>query len=105
MAIRTALHHRFGEYSSRFPLLADGLLLKTMVRARDVRFLQADFIAGDFSRRGMTGRRKAQVLAETWQIQLLTERHPVLQTLLFLGKLMLRMPAVIHEARANRFRT
>jgi|SRR6185437_2738716 len=109
MAIRTALHSRFGEYSSRFPLLADGLLLKTLVRAKDVRFFQADFIAGDFSRGGMTGRRKAQILAETWQIQLLTERHPVLQTLLFLGKLLLRMPAVVHEVHAevhaNRSRT
>jgi hypothetical protein len=105
MAILAALHGRFDERSSRFPLLADGPLLKTLVRARDVRFLQADFIAGDFSQTGMTVRRKAQVLAGTWQIQLLTERHPVLQTLLFLGKLILRMAAVVGEARANRSRT
>jgi hypothetical protein len=40
-----------------------------------------------------------QILAENWQIQMLTEPHPLLQTLLFFGKVMTRAAAVANELR------
>jgi len=94
MLFKTGLHQRFGFYSNRFPLLADGYFLKTLLRSGSVKFVQADFVAGTFGEDGMSGRNKLQVLAETWQIQMLTERSPLLQILLFLGKIMMRYPAL-----------
>jgi len=105
MLFKVDLHQRFGPYSRRFPLLADGYFLKTLLRAPAVRFVEADFVAGSFAENGISNVNKLQVLAETWQIQMLTERFPLLQTALFLGKIMLRYPAVRNELRRLRSTT
>lgn len=97
MLFRTDLHRRFGLYSKRFPLLADGYFLKLLLRSGKVSFHAADFVAGTFAEGGMTSVNKLQILAETWQIQMLTERHPLLQTLLFVGKIAVRFRAVKTE--------
>lgn len=102
MLIRKDLHNRFALYSRRFPLLADGYFLKLLLRAGSVRFADATFIAGAFAEGGMSSVNKLQVLTETWQIQMRTERFPLLQTLIFLGKLVIRYPAVRRELQADR---
>jgi glycosyltransferase involved in cell wall biosynthesis len=99
MLIRTDLHQRFGFYSARFPLLADVFFLKTLLRSGTVRFAAADFVAGTFAEGGLTTANQLQILAENWQIQMLTEPHPLLQTLLFFGKVMTRAAAVANELR------
>jgi glycosyltransferase involved in cell wall biosynthesis len=102
MLLRTALHGRFGAYSMRFPLLADAYFLKQLLNARDIVFQASDFVAGRFGHEGMTSVRKLQTLVEGWQIQMLTERSGAVQTALFLGKLLVRYPAVHAELRAAR---
>lgn len=102
MLFKTGLHERFGFYSKRFPLLADGYFLKTLLRSGSVRFVPGDFVAGTFAEGGLTGSNKLQVLAETWQIQMLTERFPLLQLFLFFGKIMLRYPALRVELQNRR---
>lgn len=97
MLIRRSLHLRHGLYSRRFPLLADGYFLKTLLNDAAVQFKTADFIAGTFAETGMTAVNKLQTLAETWQIQMLTERWSLLQVLLFIGKIAVRYPAVLRE--------
>jgi glycosyltransferase involved in cell wall biosynthesis len=97
MLFKTSLHDSFGYYSRRFPLLADGYFLKTLLHSRAVRFVQADFVAGTFADGGLSAVNKLQVLAETWQIQMLTERSPLLQVLLFLGKITMRFFALRRE--------
>jgi glycosyltransferase involved in cell wall biosynthesis len=99
MLIRTDLHQRFGFYARRFPLLADVFFLKTLLRSGSVRFVTADFVAGTFAEGGLTTVNKLQILAENWQIQMLTEPHPLMQTLLFFGKVMTRYTAVESELR------
>lgn len=99
MLFKKDLHTRFGMYSRRFPLLADSYFLKTLLRAGTVKFIEANFIAGVFAEGGLTSLNKLQILAETWQIQLLTEKFPLFQTFLFLGKLTVRHRAVLHELR------
>jgi hypothetical protein len=101
---RRDLHRRFGWYSSRFPLLADVYFLKTLLRSGGVRFLAADFIAGTFAEGGATTVNQLQLLTENWQVQMLTEPYPMLQTALFLGKILTRFPAVSAELRAHRKR-
>lgn len=105
MLLKVDLHRRFGDYSRRFPLLADGYFLKTLLRSGSVRFVRADFVAGSFAESGLSNMNKLQVLAETWQIQMLTERFPLLQTALFIGKIMIRYPAVRRELRRLKSRT
>jgi glycosyltransferase involved in cell wall biosynthesis len=99
MLIRTGLHQRFGFYSARFPLLADVFFLKTLLRSGKVRFADVDFVAGTFAEGGLTTVNQLQILAENWQIQMLTEPNPLLQTLLFLGKILTRSTAVAREIR------
>jgi glycosyltransferase involved in cell wall biosynthesis len=99
MLIRTDLHQRFGFYSRRFPLLADVFFLKTLLRSGSVSFAAADFVAGTFAEGGLTTVNPLQILAENWQIQMLTEPWPLLQTLLFFGKVMTRHAAVSSELR------
>ena len=100
--IRRALHERFGPYSPRFPLLADVYFLKTLFLAKTVTFLDAGFIAGTFAEGGATTTQQLQLLAENWQIQMLTERYPSIQTLMFLGKVLVRYEALSREVRARR---
>lgn len=97
MLFRTDLHASFGWYSRRFPLLADVHFLKLLLRSGRVRFVESDFVAGTFAEGGLTTTNKLQILAENWQIQMLTEPSPLLQIALFLGKVAIRYPALLKE--------
>lgn len=95
MLIRSDLHRKIGRYSNRFPMLADGYFLKRALGHSEVRFMQADFVAGEFALGGLSSSGKLQSLAEGWQIQMLTERFKLLQVMLFVVKLCLRLPALL----------
>lgn len=99
MLIKKQLHEDFGLYSNRFPLLADGYFLKKLLKSKNVSFVQLDFTSGSFSTEGISNQGKIQSLAETWQIQLLTEKNILLQTVLFLMKLLLRYAYVKDELK------
>ena len=97
MLFKRELHDRFGRYSPRFPMLADGYFLKLLLRSGKVYFADAGFVAGFFSNAGVSSVSKLQTLTETFQIQMLTERTPLLQTAMFIGKLLYRLPSVLRE--------
>ncbi len=96
MLFRKTLHERYGMYSSRFPLLADGYFLKRLLKS-DAVIVDVNFVAGTFANDGISSVSKLQTLVETWQIQMLTERHRFIQTLMFIGKLVFRYRAVARE--------
>jgi glycosyltransferase involved in cell wall biosynthesis len=100
--IRRSLHERFGQYSSRFNLLADVYFLKTLLISNAVNFIEADFVAGTFAEGGATTTHQLRLLAENWEIQMLTERHPWMQTMLFFGKVLVRYAALSGELRIRR---
>jgi glycosyltransferase involved in cell wall biosynthesis len=102
MLFRKKLHENFGYYSLRFPLLADVFFLKTLLRSRSARFQSATFVSGTFAEGGLTTVNKLQVLAENWQIQMLTEPAPLLQTVLFFGKVIVRFPALLKDIKSVR---
>lgn len=83
MLFRSELHKRFGEYSRRYPILADGFFIKNVCQASDIKVSEADFIAGEFGINGMSNRNFIKVLCETWQIQVDTGENPILQYFLF----------------------
>lgn len=83
MLIRTSLHQRFGEYSMKYPLLADGYFIKRICTNSEVKTAGVTFLAGEFSKDGVSHRYLARALCESWQIQMDTGEQPVLQYLLF----------------------
>jgi glycosyltransferase involved in cell wall biosynthesis len=95
MLFRSGLHKRFGEYSRRYPILADGLFIKRVCQASDIKVSEGDFIAGDFGINGMSNRNFINVLCETWQIQVDTGENPILQYVLFQLRLFRYLARVI----------
>lgn len=88
MLFRASLHERFGPYSLRYPLLADGWLIKQACTDRSVRTVAGNFIAGEFGLRGSSNMARLQTYREMWQIQLATGENPLVQYLLFQGRLL-----------------
>ena len=86
MLIKKDLHRKYGFYSKRFPMLADGYFLKRLVMSKDVKIVESEHVSGIFSMTGMSNTNMLQVLAETWQIQMLTEKHKLTQILLFFAR-------------------
>jgi glycosyltransferase involved in cell wall biosynthesis len=95
MLFRSELHKRFGEYSRRYPILADGLFIKRVCQTSDIRVSEADFIAGNFSVAGISNRNFINVLCETWQIQIDTGEDRLLQYVLFQLRLLRYLSRVI----------
>jgi glycosyltransferase involved in cell wall biosynthesis len=88
MLLRVNLHTRFGEYSARYPLLADGHFIKQICTDPSVSVVRGDFVAGEFCLSGVSNRQFVRTLCETWQIQLDTGEPPLLQYLLFQARLL-----------------
>ena len=91
MLINNNLHRKIGYYSPLFPMLADGYFLKRALSDPEIRFGMANFVAGRFSVHGISSTDKVRSLAETWLIQMATERSPIFQTVIFMGKIVLRL--------------
>ena len=91
MLIRSNLHGKIGYYSPLFPMLADGYFLKLALSDPEIKFGLANFVAGRFSIHGISSTEKVRSLAETWLIQMTTERSPIFQTVIFIGKIVLRL--------------
>lgn len=96
MLFRKTLHDQHGFYSNRFPMLADGFFLKKLLNDHNVFFLEQNFVSGTFSTGGLSGTGKLQSLAETWQIQMLTEEKRTVQTILFFLKVLARLRRIIN---------
>jgi len=95
MLFRKALHDRFGYYSLRYSLLADGLFIKQVCTSDKVRVTAVPFVAGEFGTAGSSNRDVARALFETWQIQLDTGENPFIQYLLFQFRLFKRLPVIL----------
>lgn len=86
LLIRTSLHTEYGPYSSKFPIAADQLFVKTAHRGGAV-FVRASFIAGRYGTGGTSGADRLGMLTEAFRVQRLTEPSKLLQTLLFVARL------------------
>jgi hypothetical protein len=98
MLIRGSLHERFGLYSLRYPLLADGFFIKRACRDPQVRTVAGAFLAGEFGIGGSTNRARLQTHCEMWQIQLATGENPLVQFLLFQGRLLRLLPSMLRRS-------
>jgi glycosyltransferase involved in cell wall biosynthesis len=97
MLIRTSLHERFGEYPLRYPILADGYMIKKMCTDPGVNTIQRDFVAGEFCTGGLSNRSFLKALCENWQIQVDTGEEPVRQYVLFQLRLIKNLFKVVRR--------
>ncbi len=95
MLFRRSLHERFGYYSLRYPIQADGLFIKRTCTADDVTVKAADFIAGEFGMHGASNRDVVRTLCESWQIQRETGENRLIQYLLFQIRLIKYLPQIL----------
>jgi glycosyltransferase involved in cell wall biosynthesis len=97
MLIRSSLHGRFGEYPMRYPLLADGYIIKKLCTNADVKTVEAGFVAGEFSVDGISHRSLIRALCESWQIQIDTGEQPLVQFLLFQIRLLKNLFKIVRR--------
>lgn len=97
MLIRSNLHSRFGEYSMRYSILADGYLVKTICTDPGVKAVAADFLAGEFSTQGISHHSLTRALCESWQIQIDTGEQPVVQYLIFQLRLLKNLFKIVRR--------
>jgi glycosyltransferase involved in cell wall biosynthesis len=97
MLIRANLHSRFGEYSMRYSILADGYLVKRIFADPSVKAVEADFLAGEFSTNGISHQSLTRALCESWQIQIDTGEQPVVQYLIFQMRLLKNLFKIVRR--------
>lgn len=96
--IRRNLHQEFGEYSRRFPVAADMYFIKRVCQARATVLHRANFVVGEHGTTGVSSMDKAATFCDCFRVQLETEPGKLTQILLFIAKLLWRMPALIKGA-------
>ena len=99
MMFRAELHQKFGEYSLRYPLLADGYFIKQACKAPGVIIVEVDFIAGRFGLDGQSNSNLEASLCELWQIQVATNESRCVQLLLFIARLLLHAPTLLSSKK------
>jgi glycosyltransferase involved in cell wall biosynthesis len=85
--IRRSLHDRIGLYSAGLPIAADQLFIKTAVRQGARVHFAPEFVAGEFSRTGVSGTRYLATLFDFTLVQMKTESSRSLQLLLLIVRL------------------
>jgi glycosyltransferase involved in cell wall biosynthesis len=79
--IKHSLHEKFGMYSRKFPITADQLFVKTILKNKGS-IARCKFISGEFSLQGSSGGDDWGVITELFRVQVKTERWMLLQLIL-----------------------
>jgi glycosyltransferase involved in cell wall biosynthesis len=80
--IRTDVHQRHGRYDTAYALVADGLLLKRLLRS-DEPIARTSIVFGEFMVGGMSSKQELRSMVETLLLQLSEGANPILQLMLF----------------------
>jgi glycosyltransferase len=97
MLIKKSLHEKYGLYSNQYPMLADGYFLQKILVSDSINIKVADFVAGEFSLDGFSATNKVRSLSEGWMIQMSITKHPLIQVLLFILKIVYSIPKIYIE--------
>ena len=87
LAIRKSMHEKYGFYSNRFPIAADQFFLQKAFCGGE-RFVQADFVAGDFAPSGTSGADLLGALSESFRVSHAVTGRLWASLLVFLLKLL-----------------
>ncbi|HMS27504.1 MAG TPA: glycosyltransferase [Burkholderiaceae bacterium] len=85
---RKQLHEEYGYYSKNFPITADSYFIKTIFANPTLKVQYVDDVFGTFSTGGASNTQVLQCYVEGLHTQLLTEKYPLLQILLFTARYM-----------------
>lgn len=97
MLIRRSLHKRVGDYSLSYPLAADALFIKKIAALPGIKVSLSEHVAGRFNLDGASNSRTARGLCEGYLIQLNTERSVLLQTTIFVLRLLKNLRRIRRE--------
>lgn len=87
LLVRRDLHDSHGMYSRQLRVAADQLFILTSIHMGATVF-KADFVAGDFSTTGESGRDLSATLTEGFRAQLLAGHNPAIQIILLALRLL-----------------
>ncbi len=99
MLVRRSIHDVVGKYSLSYPLCADALFIKRVSVIPRVNVVISPHFVGEFGLSGASNSNTARGLCEGYLIQLSTERSPVLQTLIFVLRLLKNLSRIYREAK------
>ncbi len=85
---RKSLHERFGYYSHSLPIAADQLFVKRAINGGAKLRCAPDFVAGEFSRTGVSSVQFTATLFEFTLVQLATEKGKLVQLMIFIVRLL-----------------
>jgi len=97
--MRTNLHSKFGDYSWRYPLLADSYYVKRLCLSPEVKVVAGNFLSGEFAMDGFSNNNSVRILCEYWWVQRDTGENPLLQYLLFQLRAFRYLPRLISGLR------
>lgn len=80
---RKTLHNRFGYYSNKYPIAADGFFMKTIFQSNKIKVKYVDDVYGTFGTDGISNTATLHSYVENLHIQLVTEKYPFFQIILF----------------------
>lgn len=80
--IRKSLHDKYGYYSDKFPIYADGFFLLQLVKG-GAKIFNANFVSGEFAAHGFSNQNRLRSFAEQLDAQLITGGGLLVQLLLF----------------------
>jgi glycosyltransferase involved in cell wall biosynthesis len=96
--IRMRLHERFGFYSYKYPIYADSLFMKRVAISPDTKVVDTDLVAGEFCIvGGFSSANYVRACCELWMVQRETGENPLLQWLLFQGRLLKNLARVLRR--------
>jgi glycosyltransferase involved in cell wall biosynthesis len=87
--IKTDVHRRHGRYDTAYSLVADGLLLKRVLRSAEP-IVRTNIVFGEFMLGGMSSKQELRSMVETLLLQLSEGANPFLQLALFNARVMKR---------------
>jgi glycosyltransferase involved in cell wall biosynthesis len=87
--IKTDVHQRHGRYDTAYGLVADGLLLKRVLRSTEP-VVRTRVVFGDFMLGGMSSKQELRSMVETLLLQLSEGANPILQVVLFNARMFKR---------------
>lgn len=99
--IRKDLHQKYGYYSKKFPIAADQFFIKRVGASKASKILYTNFVAGYYSREGVSGTDILGSMTEFFRVQMATENYRLIQVLIFIIRLLRHLPKILQQIRTT----
>lgn len=84
--IKKTLHEKFGYYSNKYSIIADGAFIKKIFSSKDLKAKYSDVVYGTFATGGISNTAIVQSHCEFLSLQLATEKYKIFQIFLFIAR-------------------